>query len=123
MIRAMDELLQVWAYEFHGPGLRRSEGVSGGNVIALLMDTHGELIRSTNRGGSVLVGQAAEIEMIMNRHLLPPKLERVVREHYLNRQSMEYQKWAHCRCSRATFYRRLHEAQESLQGMLMRRAA
>ncbi|WP_235154287.1 hypothetical protein ACQCLI_13025 [Pseudomonas nitroreducens] len=119
----MDELLRVWAFEFHGPGLRRPEGVGCGNVIALLMDTQGELIRSTNRGGSVLVGQAAEIEMIMNRHLLPHKLERVVREHYLNRQSLEYQKWAFCRCSRATFYRRLNEAQAALQGMLIRRAA
>ncbi|MFJ3259859.1 hypothetical protein ACIPK7_06355 [Pseudomonas sp. NPDC086581] len=119
----MDELLQVWAYEFHGPGLYRPESAGGGNVIALLMDTGGELIRGAGRGSSVLVGQAAEIEMIMNRHLLPHKLERVVREHYLNRQSMEYQKWAHCRCSRATFYRRLHEAQGQLQGMMMRRAA
>lgn len=123
MIRAVDELLQVWAYEFHGPGLRRPEATGSGNVIALLMDTGGEMIRSTSRGGSVLVGQAAEIEMIMNRRLLPAKLDRVVREHYLNRQSMEYQKWAYCRCSRATFYRRLHEAQEQLQGMMIRRAA
>lgn len=123
MIRSMDELLHVWAYEFHGPGLRCSEGAGSGNVIAMLMDTGGEMIRSTNRGGGVLVGQAAEIEMIMNRRLLPAKLDRVVREHYLNRQSMEYQKWAFCRCSRATFYRRLDEAQGLLQGMLIRRAA
>lgn len=123
MIRAMDELLQMWAYEFHGPGLRSAQGVGCGNVIALLMDTGGELIRSTNRTGSVLVGQAAEVEMIMNRHLLPQKLERVVREHYLNHRSMEYQKLAFCRCSRATFYRRLDEAQEMLQGLLIRRAA
>ncbi|WP_240201617.1 hypothetical protein [Pseudomonas sp. PDNC002] len=115
----MDELLRVWAFEFHGPGLRRPEGTGCGNVIALLMDTCGELIRSMNRGGSVLVGQAAEIEMIMNRYLLPHKL----REHYLNRQSMEYQKWAYCRCSQRTFYRRLRDAHLALQGMLLRRAA
>lgn len=123
MIRAMDELLKVWAFEFHGPGRYRPEGVGCGNVIALLMDTGGELIRSSNRGGNVLVGQAAEIDLIMNRRLLPAKLDRVVREHYLSRQSLESLKWAFCRCSQRTFYRRLHDAHVALQGMMLVRAA
>ncbi|MFJ3259670.1 hypothetical protein ACIPK7_05405 [Pseudomonas sp. NPDC086581] len=119
----MDELLEVWAYEFHGPGLRNPQGAGFGNVIALLMDTGGELIRSTNRGSSVLIGQAAEVEMLMNRHRLPEELEQVVWEHYVNTDSLESQKHAHCGCSQRTFYRRLHEAHVAIQGSLLRRAA
>lgn len=118
MIRAMDDLLHMWARDRRGNIFGRG---GGGNIIALLMDTKGELIRGGG-GPRVPLDQTADVELIYNKHL-PVELKRVVHEHYLNRDSLDSQKYAFCGCSRKTFYRRLHDAHVWIQGMLLERAA
>lgn len=122
MIRYIDEALQLWAAELHPPD--PAEGViagGGGNIIATLMATKGELSRST-RGSRVLLDRAAEIELIVNKHL-PLKEHQVVIEHYTNYDSLDSQKWSACGCGRTQFYERLHSAHELIEAQLMRRAA
>ncbi|MCY1398868.1 hypothetical protein D9M71_139110 [compost metagenome] len=119
MIKAIDEMLKLWAEELHAPGVAGG-GYGGGNLIAMLMATKGELIRGT-RGSRILLDQAAEIELIVNQ--LPEVQKQVVIEHYLNRDSLLEQKYRHCRCTRNTFYLRLHVAHQTIQSRLMRRAA
>lgn len=122
MIRYIDEALQLWAAELHPPD--PGEGViagGGGNIIATLMATKGELSRCT-RGSRVLLDRAAEIELIVNKHL-PLKEHQVVIEHYTNYDSLDSQKWSACGCSRAQFYRRLGEAHASIESQLIKRRA
>ncbi|MEJ0210513.1 hypothetical protein RBH62_24715 [Pseudomonas aeruginosa] len=119
MIRAIDEMLKLWAEEQHSPG-SGCGGYGGGNIIAMLMDTKGELIRGT-RGSRVLLDQVAEIDLIVNQ--LPEVQKQVVVEHYLNRDSLPEQKYRHCGCAMRTYYLRLHVAHHTIQSRLMRRAA
>jgi hypothetical protein len=122
MIRYIDEALQLWAAELHPPDPSCVEvGGGGGNIIATLMATKGELTRST-RGPRVLLDRAAEVELIVN-NCLPLKEHQVVIEHYTNYDSLDAQKWAACGCSRPQFYRRLHSAHELIESQLVRRAA
>ena len=114
----MDELLQQWARGRRG---NIFGGGTGGNIIAMLMDTKGELIRGSG-GSRMLLDRTADVELIYNKHL-PELWRRVVHEHYLNTDSLEAQKLAYCACSQKTYYRRLHEAHEFMQGMLLERAA
>ncbi|WP_330114906.1 hypothetical protein SA496_01165 [Pseudomonas sp. JS3066] len=120
MIDYIDEALKLWAAELHGPE-PVIWGSGGGNVIATLMATKGELIRST-RGSRVLLDEAAEIELIVNKHL-PFKEKQVVVEHYTNYDSREAQKWEACGCGRTRYYERLHQAHESIEAQLMKRRA
>lgn len=122
MIRYIDEALQLWAAELHPPDSDCvAMGGGGGNIIATLMATKGELTRST-RGPRVLLDRAAEVELIVN-NCLPLKEHQVVIEHYTNYDSLDAQKWAACGCSRATFYERLHRAHGLIESQLVRRAA
>lgn len=120
MIKRIDEMLKLWAEDLHS---NRGVGacVGGGNMIAMLMETKGELIRGT-RGSRVLLDESADIELIVNKHL-PPRLALVVHEHYCNHESFLAQKLLHCACSSRTYYMRLHEAHEFIQGALMGKAA
>ncbi|MCY1303623.1 hypothetical protein D9M70_533390 [compost metagenome] len=120
MIPEMDEMLKLWAIDMHG-GIGAG-GAGSGSVLGQLMDCQGELIRGSRGGSRMLLPWSADIEVIGNKHLDPP-LEKVVREHYLNRDSLEYQKWESCGCSRAQFYRRLGDAHRAIAGMLLERAA
>ncbi|MCG6541734.1 hypothetical protein MCB86_16800 [Pseudomonas sp. KSR10] len=120
MIKYIDEALQLWADELHGPEPIGHAG-GGGNIIATLIDTKGTLIRST-RGSRVLIDQAAEIELIVNKYL-PFEEHQVVVEHYCNRDSLQAQKWSACGCGRTVFYERLHRAHEMILNQLMKRAA
>ncbi|SDJ60690.1 hypothetical protein [Pseudomonas indica] len=120
MIRAMDELLQRWADELHSGGTVPLPG-GGGNIIALLIATRGELVRGGG-GPRDPWDRTADVELIYNKHL-PDALRVVVHEHYLNRDSLDSQKLAYCGLSRAAYYRRLHEAHEFIQSMLLERAA
>ncbi|MCA5973207.1 hypothetical protein CCL19_20395 [Pseudomonas syringae] len=119
MIKRIDEMLKLWAEDLHSP----SQGgtASGGNMIAMLMECKGELIRGT-RGSRVLLDESADIELIVNKHLAP-ELALVVREHYCNSDSFLHQKITHCGCSRQTYYDRLHQAHLSIQGLLWGKAA
>ncbi|MBD9609480.1 hypothetical protein ABH908_004585 [Pseudomonas frederiksbergensis] len=120
MIKRIDEMLKLWAEDLHSPYAGGSE-LGGGNMIAMLMECKGELIRGT-RGSRVLLDESADIELIVNKHL-PPQLSVVVREHYCNHDSFLTQKIIYCGCSRKTYYERLHEAHEYIAGMLMGKAA
>ncbi|WNF53003.1 hypothetical protein [Pseudomonas sp. SG20052] len=121
MIKRIDEMLKLWAEDLHSPVAESFGGASGGNMIAMLMECKGELIRGT-RGSRVLLDESADIELIVNKHL-PPQLSVVVWEHYCNHESFLSQKYTHCGCSRDTYYQRLHEAHLCIAGMLMGKAA
>ena len=118
MIKRIDTLLKLWAEDLHSEA---PEGFGSGNMIAMLMETKGELIRGT-RGSRVLLDDSADIELIVNKHL-PPQLSVVVREHYCNYDSFLSQKMLYCGCSAPTYYRRLHEAHQHIEGLLMGKAA
>ncbi|WP_024694715.1 hypothetical protein [Pseudomonas syringae] len=119
MIRRIDEMLKLWAEDLHSPDM--CDGAGSGNMIAMLMECKGELIRGT-RGSRVLLDESADIELIVNKHLAP-ELALVVREHYCNRESFLSQKYRHCGCSRETYYQRLHRAHECIGGFLLGKAA
>ena len=118
MIKRIDTLLKLWADDLHSDA---PEGSGSGNMIAMLMETKGELIRGT-RGSRVLLDDSADIELIVNKHL-SAELSVVVREHYCNHDSFLSQKMLFCGCSVPTYYRRLHEAHQYIDGLLMGRAA
>ncbi len=121
MIKRIDEMLKLWAEDLHSPSASSCGGLGGGNMIAMLMECKGELIRGT-RGSRVLLDESADIELIVNKHL-PAQLSVVVWEHYCNHESFLNQKITHCGCSRKTYYERLHDAHVFVAGMLMGKAA
>jgi len=121
LIKRIDELLKLWAQDLHSPMTETYGGSSGGNMIAMLMECKGELIRGT-RGSRVLLDESADIQLIVYKHM-PPRLSQVVLEHYCNHDSFLSQKMLHCACSSRTYYMRLHEAHEFVQGMLIGKAA
>jgi hypothetical protein len=121
VIKRIDEMLKLWAEDLHSPMTTSFGGASGGNMIAMLMECKGELIRGT-RGSRVLLDESVDIELIVNKHL-PPQLSVVVWEHYCNHESFLSQKITHCGCCRKTYYERLHEAHVYIAGMLMGKAA
>ena len=118
MIKHIDAMLKLWAEDLHSAA---PEGAGSGNMIAMLMETKGELIRGT-RGSRVLLDESADIELIINKHL-PPQLSVVVREHYCNYDSFLSQKITHCGCCRKTYYERLHEAHECIAELLLGKKA
>ncbi|MBW3503381.1 hypothetical protein [Pseudomonas sp. NKUCC02_KPG] len=118
MIKRIDEMLKLWAQDLHTPV---PCGAVGGNMIAMLMECKGELIRGT-RGSRVLLDESVDIELIVNKHL-SPELSLIVREHYCNQDSFLSQKMQHCGCSTPTYYRRLHDAHVCIEGLLLGRAA
>ncbi|MBW0238253.1 hypothetical protein [Pseudomonas sp. D1HM] len=118
MIKHIDTMLKLWAEDLHSAA---PEGAGSGNMIAMLMETKGELIRGT-RGSRVLLDESADIELIVNKHL-PPQLSVVVREHYCNHDSFLSQKITHCGCCRKTYYERLHEAHECIADLLLGKKA
>ncbi|MGE8309727.1 MAG: hypothetical protein ACN6QR_09315 [Pseudomonas protegens] len=121
MIKRIDEMLKLWAQDLHMPTTLAIGTAGGGNMIAMLMECKGDLIRGT-RGSRVLLDESADIELIVNKHL-PPELALVVMEHYCNHDSLLSQKMLHCGCSARTYYLRLHEAHVYIDGLLMGRAA
>lgn len=121
MIKRIDEMLKLWAQDLHSPVPDNAGGPSGGNMIAMLMECKGELIRGT-RGSRVLLDESADIELIVNKHLAP-ELAVVVWEHYCNQESFLSQKMLHCGCSAPTYYRRLHDAHVCIDGLLIGKAA
>ena len=118
MIKHIDAMLKLWAEDLHSAA---PEGAGSGNMIAMLMETKGELIRGT-RGSRVLLDESADIELIVNKHL-PPQLSVVVREHYCNHDSFLSQKITYCGCCRKTYYERLHQAHECIAELLLGKKA
>ncbi|AQZ96568.1 hypothetical protein ACFSB1_10780 [Halopseudomonas phragmitis] len=120
MIRAIDDMLRLWAAELHPPdGVWLESGGQCSSPLGALIDAKGVMIRST-RGSRVLLDESADIELIVNKHL-PLKESQVVWEHYVNHDSFEYQRLEACGCSRAQFYRRLHMAHVLIQQALLNR--
>jgi|GEM_PF-759487 len=120
MIRYIDEALKLWAAELHPPeGDAPLAAGSGGSVLATLIQSQGVLIRST-RGSRVLLDEAAEIELLVNKHLADRERQ-VVIEHYTNYDSTDRQRWQACGCGRTQYYERLHQAHLSLEQHLVNR--
>lgn len=57
MIKRIDEMLKLWAQDLHSPVPENVGGPSGGNMIAMLMECKGELIRGTRGSRVPPVGQ------------------------------------------------------------------
>lgn len=85
MIKAIDEMLKLWAEEMHAPG-SNGGGYAGGNLIAMLIASKGAVVRG-HRGSRVILDRVAEVDRLVNR--LPEELKNVVVEHYLNRDSFQ----------------------------------
>jgi hypothetical protein len=117
LIPEMDEMLKLWALDMHG-----GPDGSASSMLGQLIDCRGELIRGTRGGSKMLLPWSADIEVIVNKRL-SWHLSQVVQEHYLNRESVERQKWAHCGCGRTQFYARLHSAHLEIARMLLERVA
>lgn len=117
MIKAIDEELKLWAAWRAAP---LGQG-GGGNLIARLMDSKGELIRSS-AGARCPWDRTADIELIYTRHL-PYDLQAVMRLHYTNDDLPPSMKWSACRCSRAQFYRRLDLLHAVIAEILLGRKA
>lgn len=118
MIKRIDDMLKLWAEELHN---NRGGTLGGSNMIAMLIECKGDLIRGT-RGARVLLDESADIELIVNKHL-DAQLALVVREHYCNPDSFISQKALYCGCSVKTYYQRLHDAQLCIAALLGRKAA
>ena len=80
MIKRIDEMLKLWAQDLHSPVTTTYGGSTGGNMIAMLMECKGELIRGT-RGSRVLLDESADIELIVNKHLAPELALEIGRAH------------------------------------------
>lgn len=119
MIKEIDAQLQVWAQELHSDFTKG--GLAGGNMVAMMMESNGQLIRGRRAFRAPLEG-SLDIELIVNKHLAP-QLEAVVREHYCNFDVGMRIRYANCGCGRDTYYQRLHDAHLAIFWLLMGKAA
>lgn len=119
MIKEIDARLRVWAEELHSDLTKG--GLAGGNMVAMMMESNGQLIRGRRAFRAPLEG-SLDIELIVNKHL-DPSLAALVREHYCNHDTDMRLKYAHCGCGRDTYYQRLHDAHLCIFGLLMGAAA
>ncbi|WP_332762575.1 hypothetical protein [Pseudomonas koreensis] len=119
MIKEIDSLLQLWARELHSD--HSKGGLAGGNMVAMMMESNGQLIRG-RRAFRAPLESSLDIELIVNKHLAP-ELVKVVREHYCTLDVDMRLRYAHCGCGRDTYYQRLHEAHLVIWGVLMGVAA
>ncbi|AZC37092.1 hypothetical protein [Pseudomonas chlororaphis] len=119
MIKEIDALLRVWALELHSD--LSSGGLAGGNMVAMMMESDGQLIRG-KRGSKAPLESSLDMELIVTKHL-DEQLATVVHEHYCSHDSNMRLRYAHCGCGRDTYYQRLHDAHLCIWGMLMGKAA
>lgn len=119
MIRQIDALLRLWAQELHSD--LSSGGMAGGNMVAMMMESNGQLIRGKRASRAPLEG-SLDIELIVNKHL-DGSLASVVREHYCSFDSNMPLRYAHCGCGRDTYYQRLHDAHLVIYQTLWGKAA
>ena len=119
MIKEIDLLLRSRAQELHSD--LSSGGLAGGNMVAMMIETNGQLIRG-RRAFRAPLESSADIELIVNKHLAP-ELVTVVREHYCTLDVDMRLRYAHCGCGRDTYYQRLHEAHLQILGVMMGMAA
>lgn len=119
MIKEIDSLLRLWAQELHSD--LSKGGLAGGNMVAMMMESNGQLIRG-RRASRAPLESSLDIELIVNKHL-QPDLASVVWEHYCNLDQSMSLRYAHCGCGRDTYYQRLHDAHLRIFGMLVGKAA
>lgn len=119
MIKEIDAQLRVWAQELHSD--LSSVGLAGGNIVAMMMESNGQLIRG-KRGSKAPLESSLDIELIVTKHL-DEQLATVVREHYCSFDSNMRLRYAHCGCGRDTYYQRLHDAHLFIYQTLLGRAA
>ncbi|NWD50772.1 PA0613 family protein [Pseudomonas gingeri] len=106
MIKEIDALLRTWAQELHSEFSKG--GLAGGNMVAMMMESNGQLIRGRRAARAPLEG-SLDVELIVTKHL-PSHLVTVVYEHYCNFEADMRLRYVHCGCGRDTYYDRLHEA-------------
>jgi len=119
MIKEIDARLRMWAEELHSDFTKG--GLAGGNMVAMMMESNGQLIRGRRAFRAPLEG-SLDIELIVTKHL-DTELVTVVREHYCNHDTDMRLRYAHCGCGRDTYYQRLHEAHLHIYSLLLERAA
>ena len=119
MIKEIDSLLRLWAQELHSE--HSKGGLAGGNMVAMMMESHGQLIRG-RRAFRAPLESSLDIVLIVTKHLAP-ELVTVVREHYCTLDVDMRLRYAHCGCGRDTYYQRLHDAHLQIFGVMMGMAA
>ena len=119
MIREIDMRLRTWAEELHSDFTKG--GLAGGNMVAMMMENNGQLIRGTRAFRAPLEG-SLDIELIVTKHL-EPLHEQIVREHYCNLDADMRLRYVEGGCGRDTYYLRLHDAHLCIYELLMKRAA
>ncbi|WP_460063604.1 PA0613 family protein [Pseudomonas sp. S2_H08] len=119
MIKEIDSLLRLWAQELHSE--HSKGGLAGGNMVAMMMESNGQLIRG-RRAFRAPLESSLDIELIVTKHLAP-ELVKVVREHYCTLDVDMRLRYAHCGCGRDTYYQRLHDAHLHIFGVMMGLAA
>jgi hypothetical protein len=119
LIKEIDSLLRLWAQELHSEHAKG--GLAGGNMVAMMMESNGQLIRG-RRAFRAPLESSLDIELIVTKHLAP-ELVTVVREHYCTLGADMRLRYAHCGCGRDTYYQRLHDAHLQIYWVLMGAAA
>ena len=68
MIKTIDMALKQWAQELHSDEV--AAGYSGGNMVAMMMESGGQLVRG-RRGSRVPLEASLDIERIVKKRLDP----------------------------------------------------
>lgn len=119
MIKAVDEMLKLWAAELHPPEGVRLGGGGKGSVLATLMATKGEIIRGSSRSACPW-DRSADIELIVNK-CLPDDLAHLVMVHYTDYDMCDSLKWEACKLRRTQYYQRLNLAHVGIAELLVGR--
>ncbi|SDZ50030.1 hypothetical protein [Pseudomonas sp. NFIX28] len=119
MIKAIDMALKQWAQELHSDEV--AAGYSGGNMVAMMMESGGQLVRG-RRGSRVPLEASLDIERIVKKRL-DPELMTVVQVHYFQPDTPLTVRLARSGCTRNIYYQRLHDAHIVVEHFLLGEAA
>lgn len=115
MLKNIDQRLIQWA-DWKAGSSASCAGSGGGNIIATLMESQGELIRCTNPDIGGMPDDVYDIDQAVNQ--LSESMQAVVELHYLNFELAPYQKALQLGLSKATYYRRVWKAHHEIQFLL-----
>uniref|UniRef100_UPI00389AD8CA PA0613 family protein n=1 Tax=Pseudomonas neuropathica TaxID=2730425 RepID=UPI00389AD8CA len=96
-------------------------GYSGGNMVAMMMESGGQLVRG-RRGSRVPLEASLDIERIVKKRL-DPELMTVVKVHYFQPDAPLAARLARSGCTRNLYYQRLHDAHIVVEHFLLGEAA
>lgn len=119
MIKTIDMALKQWAQELHSDVA--AAGFSGGNMVAMMMESGGQLLRG-RRGSRVPLEASLDIERILKKRL-DPELLAVVQAHYCQPDASLASRLLQSGCTRNTYYQRLHDAHIVVEHFLLGEAA